>query len=337
MRLSCIFNFIVVIFLALNCDPNTSSKNVKIEVRELYRIGSSTADTLNSLLNTVNDGFGLISSLAVDFSGNLYVLDGSFMELKKYDSVGKLSLKISLKKGKGPGEFMSPREIAIDKNGHLFLTDFTTRRVTVLDVHGHFLRDFPLQFMPAKIAVCDSNVFVTGVWLSYDGPIVHRFSLEGNFLGASVERPPKWRLISMSGNFDRLVVTWQRTIIYSFPQPYQILELDCSGKIIRTSTDLPKFEDPEPSQGGSVVMKEGSRGLAVLPSGHILNIVQSGTDWRIDVLSPNLDIVGVIQANQFGLSAFRYIATDSQWNAYLDVADPLPHIIKYKLDMLVDY
>lgn len=321
--------------LGLGCHSQTGTHRVRIKVEQLYQLGyGSQKEAVRDTTHTDN-GFGSINAMACDVEGNLYVLDRSFFQVKRYSSTGRLSRVFPLKKGKGPGEFVDPRELVLDREGLMYLVDFASRNVVILGKEGQFVRSFRLHFMPAKIAVVDHKLFATGFWLSYDGPLVHRYSTKGERETSFVERPEKWRLIAMTGNFDRMATTHSGTLLYSYPIPYKILEFDTSGRLLRESSGHSKFELPEkpPNTRAPVIMVEGSRGLAVLPSGHVLNVVQSEGGWRLDVFAPTLELVGSIDAKEFGLSSFRKIAADNDWHLYLDVDEPLPHIRKYKLHL----
>lgn len=46
------------------------------------------------------------------------------------------------KRGNGPGEFNLPRDVAIGKDGMLYVVDGANFRIQVFDAEGHYLRNF---------------------------------------------------------------------------------------------------------------------------------------------------------------------------------------------------
>lgn len=92
--------------------------------------------------------FDRLTSVTVDKSGeHLYVVDigGVSSEnhrvrvLDAHD--GKLSFDIG-KRGNGPGEFNLPRDVAIGKDGLLYVVDGANFRIQVFDASGNYLRNF---------------------------------------------------------------------------------------------------------------------------------------------------------------------------------------------------
>ena len=73
-----------------------------------------------------------------------------------------------------PGDFSEPTNVAVDKDGNLFVTDTLNDRVEVFDAEGVFVRTFgkngdgPGQFArPKGIAVdCDGHVWVADAMLN---------------------------------------------------------------------------------------------------------------------------------------------------------------------------
>ena len=77
-----------------------------------------------------------------DTEGNVYVPDYRANNIKKFDSNYKF-LKIIGRKGKGPGEFDMPYDIAVTKD-RLFVWDMRNRRICVLTTDGKFIKQRPV-------------------------------------------------------------------------------------------------------------------------------------------------------------------------------------------------
>jgi hypothetical protein len=78
------------------------------------------------------------SDLAVDTQGNIYVLDFSDNNIKKFDASGKFA-KVIGRKGQGPGEFNMPVSIAL-AGDRLAVWDMGNRRISTLTLEGEFIR-----------------------------------------------------------------------------------------------------------------------------------------------------------------------------------------------------
>ena len=66
--------------------------------------------------------------ISLDGSGNIYLLDRSGNQVRKFDSSGNFITKWGTK-GTGDGEFWSPAGIAIDGSGYVYVSDTDNRRV----------------------------------------------------------------------------------------------------------------------------------------------------------------------------------------------------------------
>ena len=73
-----------------------------------------------------------------DSHGNIYVSDAIKCNIQKFDNNGNFLLEFG-KMGDGPGEFIQPESIAIDKNDNLFVVDYGTSHVQKFDSNGNFI------------------------------------------------------------------------------------------------------------------------------------------------------------------------------------------------------
>lgn len=86
--------------------------------------------------------------IAVDSGGNVYVVDSNNNRVQKFDSNGKYLTKWGGTgpgwngRGSGDGEFSSPRGIAVDSGGKVFVSDTGNNRVQVFDSNGMFMDKF---------------------------------------------------------------------------------------------------------------------------------------------------------------------------------------------------
>jgi len=322
-----------ILTLIIGCRVTEETNPVDYKVNYLFQIGDTYIKdgTESEYIYQSEHIFALISSMATDEMNNLYILDSHFMDIRIYDISGNFVRSINLNKGRGPGEFITPRELYIDGNRNIYITDLRGQKLVILDTEGKFKKEFSVPFVPARVAVCGENIFITGFWLSYDGELVYRYTKAGELVGKFIERPDDWQTIALSGNFDHIAISQRETLIYSFPYPYQLAEYSFTGELIRISSGPVKFSGIEIDEE-VVKMIDGSRGLTILPNGDILNVIQqNNTINRIDVFSEDLVFIGSIYAEDFGIKSIRYITSDNDGNIYLDALEPTPHIKKFEL------
>jgi DNA-binding beta-propeller fold protein YncE len=88
------------------------------------------------------------TDVAWDSNGNTYISDGYInSRVAKIDKNGDW-VKSWGSKGTGPGQFVIPHAIAIDRNDNIYVGDRTNRRIQVFDTEGKFLRQFTIDVPP---------------------------------------------------------------------------------------------------------------------------------------------------------------------------------------------
>ncbi|KAF5418121.1 MAG: Virginiamycin B lyase [Candidatus Methanophagaceae archaeon] len=123
--------------------------------------------------------------IAVDGSGNVYVVDTDNNRTQKFDSNGNFITKWG-SYGTGDGEFQRPRGIAVDNGGNVFVADTRNDRIQKFDSNGNFITKWGSYgtgdgefYEPAGIAVDNSgNVFVADI----DHDRIQKFDSNGNFI-----------------------------------------------------------------------------------------------------------------------------------------------------------
>ncbi len=92
--------------------------------------------------------FERLSSVTVDLSGErIYVVDiggvsSDLHRVRVFDARGGQHLMDIGKRGAGPGEFNLPRDVAVGKNGQLYVVDGGNFRVQIFDRNGKYLQSF---------------------------------------------------------------------------------------------------------------------------------------------------------------------------------------------------
>lgn len=105
-------------------------------------------DKEHKLTGQINEGLVDPNGVAIDKENRLlYVVDTQADQVVVYDAD---SLKLIRRMGKGgqkhfltdPGNFAAPTNVAVDKDGNVFVTDTLNDRVEIFDADGEFIRTF---------------------------------------------------------------------------------------------------------------------------------------------------------------------------------------------------
>jgi len=131
----------------VNDQPKKERKFVDIRTTHLFNIGS--------IKDTIFYGATFVKS---DNSGNIYVLDMADCCVKKFNSKGIFIRKYG-RKGRGPGEFMSPFKIDITEDGKLLVLDPNLNKCELFEANN--TKQFKLSSMPYGVFFFDSQFFVT--------------------------------------------------------------------------------------------------------------------------------------------------------------------------------
>ena len=93
------------------------------------------------------------TGVATASNGDVYVSDGyANAAVHTFSSEGEL-LTTWGSPGRGPGEFMTPHAVAIDRSGRVFVTDRDNDRVQVFSADGRFIEEWLDFFHPMDIHI----------------------------------------------------------------------------------------------------------------------------------------------------------------------------------------
>jgi YVTN family beta-propeller protein len=134
--------------------------------KEIARIGieNKTDRKINSFAELPAGEFSLISDLALDQRGNVYVTDKAAGRITMFDQSGKF-IKTIGRVGKNIDEFVRPKGIAIDKENRIWVVDASTEVAKIYNQQAQLLLFFGLpgnkpgmMNLPAKIVLDYDNV-----------------------------------------------------------------------------------------------------------------------------------------------------------------------------------
>jgi DNA-binding beta-propeller fold protein YncE len=110
------------------------------------------------------------TSVVIAPNGDIFISEGhggqapdvppeTVSRISKFSGDGKF-IKSFGKLGAGPGEFRLPHDLAMDREGRLFVADRGNMRVQILDQEGAFIAEWKQFSRPSGIAIRDEMIYV---------------------------------------------------------------------------------------------------------------------------------------------------------------------------------
>lgn len=139
------------------------------------------------LVTHAGEPFNMPAGVAVAESGDIFISDGyANCQVHRFSSEGKLKLSWG-EPGSGPGQFMLPHGIWVDKQGRVLVADRENDRVQVFSQDGEFITQWPAKLIGPVAFWEDDNAFYVpehngGFFsvLSKDGETLARWGSEVN-------------------------------------------------------------------------------------------------------------------------------------------------------------
>jgi len=125
--------------------------------------------------------FGRIADATVDATGNVYILDSQFFQLRAFSAKGSFVASTG-KRGEGPGEFIAPVSVAVSPSGSVFVLDQGANRIQrwalrkgVFQLAG----SVKVPFFARRMCVLGQRIFVIGI---YQNAFLHEMTFEAGVI-----------------------------------------------------------------------------------------------------------------------------------------------------------
>jgi DNA-binding beta-propeller fold protein YncE len=148
-----------------------------------YTFVSETGKQLHIMeaIYTVKRGgppFNSPTDVALLPSGEIYVSDGyGNARIHKFSPDGRLLLSWG-EPGKGPGQFIVPHAVVVDKQGRVLVADRHNNRIQIFDSGGKYLTEWGGLELPTSMFIDDDQTVYVAELL----PRVSIFNIEGRLL-----------------------------------------------------------------------------------------------------------------------------------------------------------
>jgi outer membrane protein assembly factor BamB len=182
--------------------------------------------------------FSQIRGIAVDDSGNIYVLDSKEKHVLAFDEEGRCLTTFG-RAGQGPGEFNSPLTLNMTRRGEIVVEDFRSRLV-YFSPEGEYTRNISMIKTGISRIVIDSSGNILGLVIMRDKENpryeLQKFDPEMNFIHALDSTPTP---SASSEGFN----PFRGSIYYAFdkddrvvcgvPDRYEIKIFDTGGNLVK--------------------------------------------------------------------------------------------------------
>jgi DNA-binding beta-propeller fold protein YncE len=137
-------------------------------------------DFMDALMSVKRGGppFNSPTDVALSATGEIYVSDGyGNARVHKFSADGKLLFSWG-EPGRGPGQFIVPHAVAVDKQGRVLVADRHNNRIQIFDDRGKYLTEWGGLELPTSLFIDKEQTVYVAELL----PRVSIFDIEGKLL-----------------------------------------------------------------------------------------------------------------------------------------------------------
>jgi hypothetical protein len=226
-----------------------------------------------------------------DTSGNIFISDQKWCHIFKFDPSGNF-LKIIGRKGQGPGEFLNPYCITVDKD-FLIVSDTNGRKIQFFDREGKYLRSIKLLKAYIEIAADASGlIFAFALRMNKEAPLIDVLDKDGHIINSFGKARfgnetnwniPNWLKLAVNSKSEIFAAYENFPIVCKYTRKGELLEVYRIEKEImkeRERLNLDAIRKKEPRSFPVIRdIRAGRNGFYILnnyPRTHILEFDANG-------------------------------------------------------------
>lgn len=215
-----------------------------------------TADSIlqiGSMEGNIEKMIGQIEDVEVGRNDEVLVLDAKNKDIRIYDNRGQFVRSLG-QPGEGPGEFLEPEELELDRNGRLMVADRDGRMAIFSDTA--LVEEISSSFIAEHFCPGDSTLFATG--RSEASGLIHQVTLSGEVVRSIGKRYQAGnQMINAAISHGPLVCSPdQQRLVFAFSTAPYIYGYSPTGEI----DWMIKIADFQPMEIEEFLTDDGRRG-----------------------------------------------------------------------------
>jgi len=274
-----------------------------------------------------NAPLGRIADIALDSKGRIYVLDAGFTTVRRYLADGTHDTDLG-REGEAPGEFYSPRAIAVSPDDRLFVAG-GSGVITVINpdgTPGESIQNPVSGGVRSMIFAPDGTLFVVAADV-YRKEVIHAFSppsleYDRSFCDLRGTRTDAVAMASAAAYGGGFIDTDGDFLYFVRQTPQEILVFTFAGELVSQFATRYTRSPPKPEASGGVItlrMPEMTTFAVSLGQGRILTALFTPSEKEGESGSSVVDLIDakkerIIASREDGAGAFKVV--DSEGRVY---------------------
>jgi len=234
----------------------TAQKNISLKDAGNFEDVFTLVEEVTLQDSTLSESLGLVATadkfIVLDKRQNKVLLFN-----KKGEKIGSFG-----RSGRGPGEFLLPRDIEIDQEGNIYIFDKTLFRINKYSPNGNYIRSFNTKHQGTNIGISQNNIYL---FYSSSEPTIASYDLKNEeLINRFAPVSPIHYKIKMGyhkSNLTMLSVDSKHVVVITHPLDFEIKIYDLDGNLINKFIGESNYYE-EPSVPNNFNIAEDFRELS---------------------------------------------------------------------------
>lgn len=203
-------------------------------------------ETNNYIIHQDEGLSGVLGEIACSEKGEMIIVDIGSKRVLFFDTTGKRRMDIG-KIGRGPGEFLQPIGLCVDRKDNIYVSDNLGRKVIKYDSNGKYLSFFYFaadHWIPRKMQTCgDTNLISFSPQFQPPSAFIYKniqvYGSKGRFIRSFFETSKKILDRKTPEVMPVGILNEDGKIYACLDREFKIYCFDLEGKLINEFGDLP--------------------------------------------------------------------------------------------------